>query len=149
METALNGFDEFWKVYPRRVAKQAALRMYKQALKKTTPEHILSAAKKYAAERIGQDAQFTKHPSTWLNGGCWGDYDTDLTKAPTSATAAPAKVYVKFINRDAWDAYGRRVNGKSYPQDRAGGWWFPSEWPPNLRGEGNETGGQQEKISGS
>lgn len=139
METELNGFDEFWKAYPRRVGKQEALKMYKRTLKLTTPEHIIKAAKKYAAERAGQDAQFTKHPGSWLNAGRWGDYDTDLTKAPAAA-AEPAKVYVKFIDRDAWDEYGRRVNGKTYPRDRAGGWWFPTPTPPNSEMSAFEDG---------
>jgi hypothetical protein len=33
--------------------------------------------------------------------------------------------------RKAWDAYGRK-NGRSYPKDREGGWYFPTEWPPGF-----------------
>ena len=28
---------------------------------------------RYAAERTGQDAHWTKHPATWLNNECWKD----------------------------------------------------------------------------
>ena len=28
---------------------------------------------RYAAQRDGEDPQFTKHPATWLNGKCWTD----------------------------------------------------------------------------
>jgi Helix-turn-helix domain len=30
----------------------------------------------------------------------------------------------------AWDEYGRRTPGKTYPRNRRGGWRFPSLWPP-------------------
>lgn len=132
METELNGFDEFWKAYPRRVAKQAAIRAYKTALKRTTPERILTAAKRYAGERLGQDMQYTAHPASWLNAGRWGDYDA----APVLAFPAGLKtgVYVPFDKRDRWDDYGRSI-GKSYPRDRNGGWWFPSADPPQRSPE--------------
>jgi len=73
MQEYLIGFDEFWKVYPRHVAKIAALKAYRRALKVAAPNVILAGAMRYAQERGGQDDQFTKHPTTWLNGGCWND----------------------------------------------------------------------------
>jgi hypothetical protein len=124
----LEGFDEFWKIYPRRVGKQAAIRMYKRALKLTTAEKILRAAKSYASEREGKEMQFTAHPATWLNAGRWDDYE----QLSVPVSAAVSGVYVRFNERDAWDAYGRSV-GKSYPRDKAGGWWFPSKNPPEHR----------------
>lgn len=69
----LLGFEEFWKIYPRHVAKKAAERAYRRAMKSTPAIEILSGAMRYAAERTGQDEKFTKHPATWLNGGCWAD----------------------------------------------------------------------------
>lgn len=75
-EVEPEGFDEFWSVYPRRVAKLAAIRMYRRAVKKTAPATVIAAARRYADERIGQDPAFTKHPATWLNGGCWDDEAT-------------------------------------------------------------------------
>jgi hypothetical protein len=72
----LLGFDEFWKIYPRHVAKKAAERAYRRAVKSATAVDILHGAMRYAAERTGQDGQFTKHPATWLNGGCWDDEPT-------------------------------------------------------------------------
>lgn len=69
----LEGFDEFWLIYPRKVAKEAARRMYRKALKLTTPAEILRGVQQYAAERKGADPKYTKHPATWLNSGCWND----------------------------------------------------------------------------
>lgn len=132
MKEDLEGFDEFWKVYPRRVAKQAAIRMYKRALKLTTSAEILRAAKRYMGERYGKDEAFTKHPATWLNAGCWDDYpQVEETKN------ASAGFYAAFTSEelDAWNAYGRKTKGLNYPADKRGGWYFPTQWPPGYQTE--------------
>jgi hypothetical protein len=66
-------FEKWFAQYPKRVAKATALKDYRAARKRATAEELLSGATRYAAERNGQDPKFTKHPSTWLNGGCWDD----------------------------------------------------------------------------
>lgn len=67
-------FDEFWSQYPLRRAKKKARAAFEKALKEgASPHEIVSGAMRYAAERDGQDPQFTKHPTTWLNGACWED----------------------------------------------------------------------------
>lgn len=66
-------FEEFWKVYPRRIAKFAARKAWDKALKHNQEHEILEGAKRYAVEREDENPKFTKHPSTWLNGGCWMD----------------------------------------------------------------------------
>jgi hypothetical protein len=73
-ETDAN-FEEFYRCYPKHAAKTAALKTYRtiMAKKLATAEDLLAGATRYAAERSGQDPKFTKHPSTWLNGGCWSD----------------------------------------------------------------------------
>ncbi len=75
-------FAEWWSVYPRRVAKGKAWTAYQRAAKGAHPDSLLAGAQRYAAEREGQDPQFTKHPATWLNGACWLD-------EPTQAQAQP------------------------------------------------------------
>ena len=67
-------FEDFWRAYPRKVAKDAARRAFDKALKAGVDAGALIAgAQRYAVERQGQDPKFTKHPATWLNGGCWED----------------------------------------------------------------------------
>lgn len=126
----IEGFGEFWKSYPRRVGKYAAMRQYKKALKLTSSAEILRATKKYAVERYGKPSEFTKHPATWLNAGCHEDYPE-----PQVVTMAPGSFYASFCSAelDAWNAHGRRTKGINYPQDRAGGWYFPTQWPPEER----------------
>lgn len=73
-------FPAFWAVYPLRKAKQNALKAWERALLRVPKADrveraaaILEGAKRYAKERADQPPQFTKHPATWLNGGCWED----------------------------------------------------------------------------
>jgi len=88
-------FDEFWSVYPRTVEKKAARAKFDLAVKGgADPARIVAAARLYAskvkAERI--EERFVKHPTTWLNKGCWDD----------EAAAAPSpQVAVADLLRDA------------------------------------------------
>lgn len=67
-------FDNFWNCYPkgRKVGKGKARDAWKKAIKKTSPEVIISAAVEYASSETGQ-GEFVKMPATWLNGECWED----------------------------------------------------------------------------
>src|SRR5215471_7291977 len=99
METPSNGFDEFWKIYPRRVDKQAAAKAFAKALKSATLSEVLCGARRYANERQGQDAQFTKHAATWLNGRCWENGLFSGIPAGGETMAPPTihdRVYVDF-----------------------------------------------------
>lgn len=82
---ALDGFDEFWKVYPKHVAKITAQKSYKRALKSgIKPEELARAAIAYGESISEKDREFIKHPATWLNGGCWEDF---AAQQPSQAKA--------------------------------------------------------------
>lgn len=67
-------FEEFWRTYPRRIEKKSAFKAWKTALKGgATADEITAGAARYAKYRAGEPERFTKHPSTWLNQGCWED----------------------------------------------------------------------------
>jgi hypothetical protein len=67
-------FAAFWQAYPRRVAKAEARRKWDAAVNRgIDPAVILAGAERYATERAGADPRYTKHPTTWLNQGCWDD----------------------------------------------------------------------------
>jgi Helix-turn-helix domain len=67
-------FDQFWAAYPRRVAKDAARRAFDAAITRGAhADALIGGAKRYAVERKGEPPKWTKHPATWLNGGCWED----------------------------------------------------------------------------
>lgn len=67
-------FENFWRTYPRRIEKKSAFKAWKTALKSgATAGEITAGAARYAKYRAGEPERFTKHPSTWLNQGCWED----------------------------------------------------------------------------
>jgi hypothetical protein len=93
-------FEEFWKVYPKRVDKPLAKAKYvaivttgldTKTLDKdsgsfipirleATEEEIIAGAKRYLDSQIDKktyrmkdDGKFLLHPSTWLNKGRWMD----------------------------------------------------------------------------
>lgn len=67
-------FDEiFWPAYPRKAGKGDALKAFIKARGHTSLEIIMAGVRRYAQERAGEDAKFTKHPQGWLNGAHWND----------------------------------------------------------------------------
>jgi hypothetical protein len=65
--------ERFWPVYPRKPARLAGLKAYRNAIRRghAAPAELLVGAERYVAERKGQDPKYTKHATTWLNAGCW------------------------------------------------------------------------------
>jgi hypothetical protein len=64
------GFDEFYKIYPKRADPALAKRSFESALKRATFETILQGAQRYRDDPNREQA-FTKNPSTWLNADAW------------------------------------------------------------------------------
>lgn len=76
-----DAFDRFWNRYPRKVEKKAARKRFDQAVKAgADPERIVAGAAQYAGADTVQRG-FIKHPTTWLNAGCWDD---DISAPPSS-----------------------------------------------------------------
>jgi hypothetical protein len=66
-------FDRFWAAYPRKVEKAKAMKLFADKVRKDVdPEVIIAGAERYRRDPNRED-EFTKHPTTWLNGGCWDD----------------------------------------------------------------------------
>lgn len=62
------GFAEFYDAYPRHEARRAAAKSFPAAVKRAGSTTLLvEAAKRYAAQRQGEDPKFTPLPATWLN----------------------------------------------------------------------------------
>lgn len=74
-------FEAFYAAYPRHVGKGAARRAFAGACRKTDPESLTKAARRFAGQVVGKDPKFIPHPASWLNGERWDD---DLpTQPPT------------------------------------------------------------------
>lgn len=78
-------FDEFWKQYPRKVAKGAARKAWEKALKNgADPEQLIFGARRYATDprRSTADVRYTAHASTWLTAERWTDEDDPAPAVP-------------------------------------------------------------------
>ena len=75
-------FDDFYQAYPRKIGKQTALKAYDRALKSTTHDAIMQGVLKYKQDIKAKDTkpEYIKHPSSWLNAGCWDDDYTQPQK---------------------------------------------------------------------
>lgn len=65
-------FEEFWNLYDYKKAKPKAEQAYKKSLKITSHEEIIKGVEAYKKAR-GDDKQYWKHPTTWLNAQAWSD----------------------------------------------------------------------------
>lgn len=72
----ISSFDEFWKRYPKKVAKKAAFKIFK----KINPsdaliKQILAALERHAASEKWQcdGGKYIPNATTWLNGERWED----------------------------------------------------------------------------
>lgn len=65
--------DQFWQAYPRKTEKLAAMKKLASVRKSRVVAFVdlMAGVRRYAAANL--DPQYTKHPTTWLNAGCWAD----------------------------------------------------------------------------
>ena len=68
----LDGFDEFWTIYDKKIEKPQAEKAWKKAKPSVELQlQIYSAARQYVQST--PDKKYRKNPSTWLNNHCWND----------------------------------------------------------------------------
>jgi len=72
-------FEDFWKMYPRKVGKGHARLAFKKACEKEDPIKILVALREFVQVMEGKEKQFIPHPTTWLNGERWDDEIEDVS----------------------------------------------------------------------
>lgn len=74
--TAVDLFAEFWASYPRKVAKQQALKAWaKLKVDADLFSRIMAGleAQKNSSQWVKDGGAFIPHPATWLNGARWDD----------------------------------------------------------------------------
>lgn len=78
-------FDKFYADYPLKKSKKAAKKKFLDVMKskEVSFEDLMSSLQAYKEEIAikGTEKRYIKHPSTWLNQGCWLD-DCDVDKPP-------------------------------------------------------------------
>lgn len=80
-------FEQFWKAYPKKKAKDAARKAWDQrrpdgALLQTILAAI--ASQRQTSEWLDHKGRYIPHPATWLNRGQWTDEPTDAGLALVS-----------------------------------------------------------------
>lgn len=74
---ALDRFAEFYGLYPRKAAPDAALRAWKTATKKASPDALIAALTRQLPEFARRPKDRVPYPATWLNGGQWHNEPSD------------------------------------------------------------------------
>lgn len=76
-EKEKTSFEQWWKLYPRKISKGEAQKKYEKIIKDNlaTSVELLEGLNKYNnyIKTTLLDVKFVKHPSTWLNQKCWLD----------------------------------------------------------------------------
>ena len=124
---AEEAFGNWWRAYPRRVAKQAGRRAYRSALIRCgwsgqardgvtfvpAAATILEGAKRYMQACHGKEMRFVRYPATWLNASCWEDSgETDQVLAPgkvSANTSARAEFLAAQSRREALERKRQRL----------------------------------------
>jgi hypothetical protein len=66
IETSNDEFEEFWNLYPKKVAKADAVKAWRKAIKRKTPKELLELTKIYAEGKL-PDITYIPYPASWLN----------------------------------------------------------------------------------
>ena len=74
-------FQEFWQVYPRKVAKRAAEKAYEKALRSAHHDDIMFGLSQQLPALEAKEKQYIPHAATWLNGERWLDEPEQITNA--------------------------------------------------------------------
>lgn len=85
----LCAFDDFWLQCPVKKSKKKARALYDGVIKRGEATHavLLEGIMKYAMSDEVQRG-YAKHPTTWLNGGCWDDEPTPARKQQSAVMEA-------------------------------------------------------------
>lgn len=98
-------FDKLWALYPRKEGKKAALKKYKEVVKKGTATNkqiqdgIVVYKKHIKAEKI--EPKYIKQGGTFFNGECWNDeYESEsVTQKMTDEEMGENDKYQQYLER--------------------------------------------------
>jgi hypothetical protein len=69
-ENTDTGFDKFWEIYPKKIAKADALKAWNKAIKSKTADELLKLTKAYAEGKL-PELKYIPYPASWLNKGLY------------------------------------------------------------------------------
>lgn len=65
-ENTDTGFDKFWELYPKRIAKADALKAWMKATKRKPADELIALTKAYSESKL-PDMTYIPYPASWLN----------------------------------------------------------------------------------
>ncbi len=65
-ENTDTGFDKFWELYPKRIAKADALKAWNKAIKRKPADELIALTKAYSEGKL-PDMTYIPYPASWLN----------------------------------------------------------------------------------
>jgi hypothetical protein len=66
LKTSNDRFDEFWNLYPKRIAKADALKAWNKAIKRKPADELIALTKAYSEGKL-PDMTYIPYPASWLN----------------------------------------------------------------------------------
>ncbi|CAN7313584.1 hypothetical protein LJR220_001666 [Bradyrhizobium sp. LjRoot220] len=113
-------FEQWWKQYPRRVARGAAKKAFKRVLaqKIASPDQLLAGVMRYAAERVGEDPQYTAHGASWLNAERWLDEPKPQHRRPMSTADSMVVGMMSGMDEHDARALAAQLDAMSMPRRR-------------------------------
>lgn len=95
-----DGFEKFWQAYPRKKAKDAALKAWKKLKPDENLLNVMLAAierQKKSDQWLKDNGQFIPYPATWLNGKRWEDpEEQQIQIVPEKYEFDPADPYATW-----------------------------------------------------
>lgn len=90
-----NSFDIFWKSYPKKTGKQAALKAWQKSKSKPPIEIIIQKIEqqKKSDQWLKENGQYIPNPATWINQGRWDDEVTNREVSWIEQVNKAAKEY--------------------------------------------------------
>jgi hypothetical protein len=84
------GFLDFWTIYPKKVAKKAALQAYEKAIKETDPVVIAAGARRYAEDPNREIERKESERRRQLEREAYDKWQAELEEAKNNAAPMPA-----------------------------------------------------------
>ncbi|MDB9704112.1 helix-turn-helix domain-containing protein [Rhodospirillales bacterium] len=110
----LDGFENFWKSYPKKEGIQSARSAYQNALTNgVSPDTLKSKASQYAEAKATVDPQYHKMPANWLKEQCWlEDPQPPTPKKERKPKSEVGKEAPSTAANDLLARRKKRMNGK-------------------------------------
>jgi hypothetical protein len=101
-------FGEFWAVYPRKLGRGKAEKLFDGITKKLNPDVLIAAASKFRVTQAGTEEKFIPYATTWLNGRRWEDEDCQPNVIALTAFNSPEELEGQRLARER--LYGKTGN---------------------------------------